>query len=113
VALRRSYVLVADFDAGLQIYQSYSSGIEQSPNAVSWAANPTQTIVRGTLNLGVDGRQHSAYMADLLDISGRKVMDLKPGQNDVRAMAPGVYFVRGASGVKHEASSVTKVVVTR
>jgi hypothetical protein len=52
-------------------------------------------------------------MADLLDISGRKVMDLKPGQNDVRAMAPGVYFVRGASGVKHEASSVTKVVVTR
>jgi hypothetical protein len=40
-------------------------------------------------------------------------MELRPGVNDVRALAPGIYFVREASGVKREASSVRKVVVTR
>ena len=49
----------------------------------------------------------------LLDISGRNVLDLKPGANDVRALAPGVYFVREASDVEREASRVTKVVVMR
>ncbi|MFO7675597.1 MAG: T9SS type A sorting domain-containing protein [bacterium] len=32
--------------------------------------------------------------AALLDASGRKVMELQPGDNDVRHLAPGVYFVR-------------------
>jgi len=52
--------------------------------------------------------------AVLLDVSGRKVMDLKPGANDVRALAPGVYFVREelqASSPKPQA--VRKVVVAR
>jgi hypothetical protein len=30
----------------------------------------------------------------LLDISGRKMLDLRPGPNDVGRLAPGVYFVR-------------------
>jgi len=41
-------------------------------------------------------------------------MDLKPGANDVRALAPGVYFVREelqASSPKPQA--VRKVVVAR
>ena len=41
-----------------------------------------------------------------LDIAGRKAMDLAPGPNDVRHLAPGVYFVRTAS-------SVHKVILTR
>ncbi len=40
-------------------------------------------------------------------------MNLQPGANDVRALAPGVYLVRQASSVRRDASSVTKVVVTR
>ena len=43
--------------------------------------------------------------AVLLDVSGRKVMDLRPGANDVGRLAPGVYFVR-------QASSVAKVIIT-
>jgi hypothetical protein len=57
--------------------------------------------------------RHQPQTAILLDASGRKVMDLKAGVNDVRALVPGVYFVRQASGMKREASSVTKVVITR
>jgi len=58
------------------------------------------TIVRGVLRTG-DRRQDTGYRiqdtgyrGELLDISGRKVMELRPGANDVRRLAPGVYFVR-------------------
>jgi len=61
----------------------------------------------------------------LLDAAGRKVMELRPGANDVRRLSPGVYFVRehsvvssqhsvrGASSVMRGASSVSKVVIQR
>ncbi len=32
--------------------------------------------------------------AVLLDITGRRVMELKPGANDIRHVAPGIYFLR-------------------
>ena len=51
------------------------------------------TIVRGTLQLSPVALR-SPSTADLLGISGRKVLDLHPGANDVRRLAPGVYFVR-------------------
>ncbi|MFO7676506.1 MAG: C1 family peptidase [bacterium] len=58
------------------------------------------TIVRGSLSLtglghdpGSENRSGSCP-ALLLDISGRMVMELLPGDNDVRHLAPGVYFVR-------------------
>jgi len=43
--------------------------------------------------------EHDSVMSRtvLLDIGGRKVMDLAPGANDVSRLAPGVYFVRAAS----------------
>jgi hypothetical protein len=47
-----------------------------------------------------------------MDASGRKVMDLKPGANDVRALAPGVYFVREAQA-QAQAQAIRKVVVAR
>jgi hypothetical protein len=50
----------------------------------------------------------------LLDIGGRKVLDLLPGPNDVRYLPAGVYFVRSEpSAVSREPSAVTKVVVQR
>jgi hypothetical protein len=45
----------------------------------------------------------------LLDISGREVMNLHPGPNDIRHLAPGVYFVRPAGTVP----SGQKVILTR
>ena len=40
-------------------------------------------------------------------MSGRKVLDLKPGPNDVSRLAAGVYFVR------EEPSAVQKVILAR
>jgi len=69
------------------------------------------TVIRGMLRTG-DSRQNTGYRADLLDISGRKVMELVPGPSDVRHLAPGVYFVR-EKGSRGASESVSKVVVTR
>lgn len=74
------------------------------------------TIVRGMLFLrwSQSGDRPSCVGTDpvLRDITGRKVMDLRPGENDVRHLAPGVYFVRA---VGHEPSAVgcRRVIVTR
>jgi hypothetical protein len=36
----------------------------------------------------------------LLDAAGRKVLDLEPGANDLRALAPVVYFIRMELGIR-------------
>jgi hypothetical protein len=82
-------------------------GVEETPNAELRTTN-VATVVRGVLVLGaVDSRPNTAHRAELLDISGRKLLDLKPGANDVRALSPGVYLVRSGR------SAVAKVVITR
>ena len=46
----------------------------------------------------------------LLDVSGRAILSLHPGPNDVGRLAPGVYFVQEAQA---QAQAVRKVVITR
>lgn len=67
----------------------------QEAGAEPLSFGSTGTVVRGVLLLPEATNQRQA--AHLLDISGRKVMNLSPGANDVRALAPGVYFVRVAA----------------
>lgn len=70
------------------------------------------TIIRGVLELAaVDSRQHTAYRAELLDATGRRVAELHSGPNDVSRFCAGVYFVRSA--VSGERSAVSKVVIQR
>jgi hypothetical protein len=71
------------------------------------------TVIRGVLFLPGDRGPETGDRSALMDVSGRKVMDLHAGANDVRALAPGVYFLRQASGVIRDAPSVTKVVIAR
>jgi YVTN family beta-propeller protein len=71
------------------------------------------SVVRGVLFLP-GASSHKPQAASLLDISGRKVMDLQSGANDVRALAPGVYFVRERSGARGQGSGrMRKVVITQ
>jgi YVTN family beta-propeller protein len=101
-------------------------GIEESPKPQAASYKPVATVVHGVLLLGAVGStQNTGHRTELLDISGRKVLDLKPGANDVSDLAPGVYFVITSSpsssppegervGVRgREASSVRKVVIAR
>jgi YVTN family beta-propeller protein len=81
-------------------------GIEERPTPIAPRTKPGATVVRGVLSVGAFSNQQSAFRAELLDIAGRRVLDLHPGPNDVSHLAPGIYFVR-------EAQAVRKVVVQR
>ncbi len=104
---------VANRGSYISVIRDSGGGIEETMDDERGTMNAAPTVIRGVLNLEVGSRQQSADRAELLDVSGRMVMDLKSGANDVRALAPGIYFVRQASGVERGASSVSKVVVTR
>ncbi|MEO0005000.1 MAG: hypothetical protein ABIK49_03240 [candidate division WOR-3 bacterium] len=57
------------------------------------------TVIRNVLRWEpVSGHRSSV----LLDVSGRKVLDLLPGVNDVRHLAPGVYFIEIGSSIERK-----------
>ena len=69
-------------------------------------SRPRATVVRGVLFLPVSlFTLHSS----LFDMTGRQVMALTPGANDVSRLSPGIYFVREAQA---QAQAVRKVVIT-
>jgi YVTN family beta-propeller protein len=95
-------------------------GAEESFGPRAAVLKPAPTIVRDVLFLpGLGTRselpERNSVMsrAALLDISGRKVVDLHPGANDVRALAPGVYFVRDEGQGTRDAGRTQKVVITK
>ena len=102
-------------------------GTEEAMKGEGASVNRGPTIVRGVLVLPRDmtclGHDPDSpggigsCPALLQDAFGRKVMDLLPGPNDVRHLAPGVYFVRAVSGeplaVGCERPALSRVVVIR
>jgi hypothetical protein len=79
---------------------------------------PEPTIVGGVLvwsattpslrNVG-DIALHNR--AELFDVSGRVVMGLRPGPNDIRHLAPGIYFVRSTENDGHHV--IRKIIIQR
>jgi len=94
-----------------EYYNQVTAVSERTPNAERRAPNSGPTIVRGVLNLQSATYNLQSEIA-LLDISGRKVLGLKPGANDINALSPGVYFVRETQ-LQTQTQAVRKVVVTR
>ncbi len=86
-------------------------GISEKPLRPICATEPP-TIVHGVLFLPGD-TSCRPQAASLLDADGRRVMDLGPGANDVRALSPGVYFVREEpQASSHKPQAVRKVILT-
>jgi hypothetical protein len=114
--------LGSPFTGNLEVYPVYrvglAPGVEESPKPQAAGPTPQATVIRGVLLLPPLGtrselpeRNSVMSRAVLLDAAGRKVIDLRPGANDVRSLAPGVYFVTvyGERNTVH----ARKVVVTR
>jgi len=113
IAADGKYAYLACSDAGLQIIEFYGAGVEEVRQHTAGSSQPIATIVRGSLPLPEEvGSGRSALGASLLDASGRKVLALRPGANDVRLLAPGVYFVNELE-IGDGGRSVRKVVLTR
>jgi hypothetical protein len=91
-----------------------SPGIEESPKPRAASPKPTATVVRSILYLSeAASGERLAACAQLLDISGRKVLDLHPGANDVSGLSPGVYFVREQSAFSSQHSEPSAVGVRK
>ncbi len=90
-----------------------ASGIAETPGVVVRTANRLPTVVRDVLRLPARAGTKPPATSCLLDACGRKVLDLHLGANDVRALAPGVYFVREKpQATSHKPQAVWKVVLT-
>jgi YVTN family beta-propeller protein len=69
------------------------------------------TIIRGVLVLP---SSQPTVNSSLLSVDGREVLELHSGSNDVRSLAPGVYFVREApQAASRKPQAVRKIVVAR
>ena len=79
-------------------------GVEDSPQLGVSSHKPLPTIIRGVLYLPRDMTEIRSVIPDrvprpvLLDATGRMVLDLHPGANNVSRLAPGVYFYRLVAG---------------
>jgi DNA-binding beta-propeller fold protein YncE len=105
---RRLFVSLSNMSQVAVINDSLTVGLADRPgsgNAEDRLQSPT--LLSGVLRLE-DRIRGGECRTELFDITGRRVMDLKPGENDIRRVAPGVYFVR-----RETDNTTTKVVVQR
>jgi aminopeptidase N len=86
------------------------TGIQEMPDGEVRMTNAGPSIIRGVLNLQSAICNLKSEIV-LMDASGRKVLALRTGPNDVSRLAPGVYFVHSAVGTRH--ASMSRVVVAR
>jgi photosystem II stability/assembly factor-like uncharacterized protein len=86
-----------------------STGVKDAPRVVR-ASTRAPTIVRNTLFLPASNVPRGVSGA-LLDIGGRRVLDLHSGLNDVSGLAPGVYFIGGPASGNRGRGEVRKVVI--
>ena len=89
------------------------AAVEETVNDECRTMNVVLTVTRGVLFLP-EATSRKPQAASLWDPAGRRAAVLKSGPNDIRHLAPGVYFVRE----ERQASSrrlqvVRKVVITR
>jgi hypothetical protein len=103
---QRIYVGCSDL---ILAYPDAPPGVEETPNAEVRTTRCGPTVVRGVLMFESANGAGPTARGILLNVTGRKVLDLKSGANDVRALAPGVYFVREAQA---QAQAVRKIVLT-
>ena len=93
-------------------WPALGGGIEEEKKPELRTTN-LATIARGVLFLP-EASSRKPQAASLLDATGRKILDLKSGANDVRALAPGVYFVREEpQAANPKTQAVRKVVITK
>jgi hypothetical protein len=86
-------------------------GLEEGPKPRCSFLPAPATLVRGVLFLPEADGEGRVADGVLLAVTGRAVMALRPGGNDVRHLPSGVYFLRMASGEGRTANS--KVVIQR
>jgi hypothetical protein len=97
----------------MPVWVPAGAGVEERSTSDPSGVARHVSVVHGVLHLPRDmtelpGNSGRVPRPTLLDISGRRVLDLRPGPNDIGRLAPGVYFVDepGAGGHRRPARKV-------
>ena len=91
------------------VYPDVPPGVEEATNDEREAMNVLPTVVCGVLFLP-ESANHGPQATSLLDVSGRKVMSLRAGANDVSRVCTGVYFIREG---RAQDRAMRKIILTR
>lgn len=83
---------------------------ERRPTHDAGRFTPGATVVRGVLSLRIAAEES---LPGLLEATGRRVLDLRRGENDVSHLAPGVYFVMEQGPGARVRGAGQKVVIAR
>ena len=104
---RKIYVSVY-WDSAIYVFKDSLQGIAEEQITLQVSQSSVPTFISNLLLLPESGMGEN-QKAVLMDVTGRRVLDLKPGANDVRSLAPGVYFIRNQA----RNSKVTRFVIIR
>jgi hypothetical protein len=74
------------------VLRDSGGAVAETPNVEVRTPDRGAAIVRTSLHL--TSSLNPSIPSSLLDASGRRVLALRPGPNDVSALPPGIYFVR-------------------
>lgn len=94
LVLSPPYVYFTAGTCGLQIYESLLAVVNEKNNVQPVYSSSSATIVAGVLTVPEAPNSRCDASWVLVNASGRRVLELVPGTNDVRHLAPGVYFIR-------------------
>ncbi len=86
------YQFLLSGEPSMPVWVPAGGGVADDSRLHASSRTPGPTVVRGVLYL-TEGPRASCGPSCLLDVAGRKVMELVPGVNDVSRLAPGIYFV--------------------
>ncbi|MBN2465513.1 hypothetical protein JXD38_07820 [candidate division WOR-3 bacterium] len=92
------------------VFVRIGAGVEESPQPQAASSKQLPSVVRGVLFLPVSP---FTLHYSLFDMTGRRVMSLAPGPNDVRHLSPGVYFLREQPELDHHGQTVRGVVLVK
>jgi YVTN family beta-propeller protein len=108
-----SRIFVANLNSSsISALRDSMPGIEEGLSRVT-NSKPAPAVVRGLLFLP-QALGPKLQAARLLDASGRKVLDLKAGANDVSGLSTGVYFVQEKpQASSHKPRGFRKIVIAR
>jgi hypothetical protein len=67
---------------------------EERPSPIACRQSALATVVRGRLLIPQPANCNLQTRLVLLDATGRKLLSLHPGPNDISHLAPGIYFIR-------------------
>jgi hypothetical protein len=88
------------------------AAVEETVNDECRAMNSILSVTRGVLFLP-EAASLKPQASSLMDATGRRVLELRPGANDARGLAPGVYFVcEGPRASSRRPLVVRKVIIT-